>query len=548
MRKTSVCILHVQAIVAMLALSQYPRVSVADVAEPCSDDRSQIRRRPGADENRPAVETPCDSTRLPVPNAENMPAPAEAASRWRTVESLGYPDNRLDPYGGNNPLKGDRPSFGRDGFLSLAATSTSLVESRRVPSGSAPAADVTQLFMNESAAFDMVLYQGDTVFKPPQYQFRFSPAVSYSRTAANGTASGQPSFSTQALFFETHLRDVSSRYDFDSVRVGIQPVTSDPRGFLLLDQPAGVRLFGTRDGNLYQYSVGWFRPLAKNAARLNDLGAQLPHEDQVVANLYRQDFLRPGVTLGLTAIHDQSDDRLRATNAGVTYFGINADGHVSRINLTGVAYSATGTYSSPDATDDLRIRAFFAATEISVDFDWVRLRVSGLFASGDGDAGDRRATGFAGLNASPVFAGADSSFFFHQRLALNGAVDLKQRDRLFTDLRSTDGSGPASFTGPGLSLAGLGADFDITPRTRISMDANRLRFAEVAALESLTGTAEISRDIGWDVSVNAFYRPFATQNVILRLSGAMLQPAAGYRALYGDGRQTSAFFNLILAY
>ncbi len=48
--------------------------------------------------------------------------------------------------------------------------------------------------------------------------------------------------------------------------------------------------------------------------------------------------------------------------------------------------------------------------------------------------------------------------------------------------------------------------------------------------------------------MNAFYRPFATQNVILRLSGAMLQPAAGYRALYGDGRQTSAFFNLILAY
>ena len=45
-----------------------------------------------------------------------------------------------------------------------------------------------------------------------------------------------------AVIIDKHLRNVSHRYDFDSLRVGIQPFSSDFRGFLFQDAPFGVRL------------------------------------------------------------------------------------------------------------------------------------------------------------------------------------------------------------------------------------------------------------------------------------------------------------------
>ena len=54
----------------------------------------------------------------------------------------------------------------------------------------------------------------------------------------------------------TSTTSSSDRYDFDDVRVGIQPFISDFRGFLFQDQPLGIRFFGTRDNNQWQYNVG----------------------------------------------------------------------------------------------------------------------------------------------------------------------------------------------------------------------------------------------------------------------------------------------------
>ena len=49
--------------------------------------------------------------------------------------------------------------------------------------------------------------------------------------------------------------DVSARYDFDSIRVGVQPIQLDFRGFLFNDQQLAIRLFGNRDGNRAQYNL-----------------------------------------------------------------------------------------------------------------------------------------------------------------------------------------------------------------------------------------------------------------------------------------------------
>jgi hypothetical protein len=372
----------------------------------------------------------------------------------------------------------------------------------------------------------------------------------------------------QALFFEKHLRDVSRHYDFDSLRVGIQPMTTDFRGFLMLDQPVGVRLFGTRANNLYQYNLGWFRSIAKNAARLNDIGATLPRDDIFIANLYRQDLFAPGFNSEIALVYERNRSpgvhlAPGSTAAGaaavftdgarhdydIAYLGYSGDGHFGRLNFTGSFYYAIGRESPGTLIEaDTSVRAFFAAGEFSADLDWTRLRLSALHASGDADPLDRRATGFAGLNSNPLFAGADSSFFLHQRLPLAGGVDLKQRDRLFDDLRPISGGAQSSSIGPGLSLLGIGADFDVTPRLRLSVDANQLWFAETAPLAAVTGRTGLAKNIGQDVSFNAFFRPFATQNLILRFSGAALNPGRGYRSLYGSGTPYSVFLNLVVTY
>jgi hypothetical protein len=566
----------VRTLVLVFILTSIAMQSIAVEVDPnsaCPPEAAEpTRQRPGVAPPERLQPADCDPTRLPTPSASPLPG-SIPVDRWRIIDSLGHPDNRRDPYATNNPLKGDRPIWGPDGFSVLTASSNSLLESRHVPTSPAatPAQPDTgrpdgqrQTFASQTASIDAVLYQGDTIFRPPDYQLRITPILNYSSTNTGATRTTTTTVGAQALFFEKHLRDVSPQYDFDSVRIGIQPVTSDFRGFVLADQPLGIRFFGTRDNDIYQYSVGWFRRLPKNAARQNDLGAGIPANDLVMANLYVQDLGHPGLTSEFVLIYDRS--RARGTQivvdganttftAGarhdydVVYLGYGADGHLGPLNLTGSVYEVVGRESQGAFTARMsRVQATFAALELSRDFDWIRIRASGLYASGDGNPLDGQSRGFDGINQSAAFAGADSTFFIHQRLPLvAGAVDLKQRDSLFPSLRSTADSGESNFTNPGLELLGVGADFDLAPSLRVSLDVDRLMFNRTASLQAILGGAAVSR-IGTDASVDAIYRPFISQNVIARLSVGKLFPAPAARGLVGGAAPMSMFFNLVLTY
>ena len=71
-------------------------------------------------------------------------------------------------------------------------------------------------------------------------------------------------------------------------------------------------------------------------------------------------------------------------------------------------------------------------------------------------------------------------------------------------------------------------------------------------LEALRKQGTIRNDIGWDLSAAAIWRPFATQNIVFRLSGALLQPGTGFRDLFAnqprDDRYYSVLANAILTY
>jgi hypothetical protein len=543
----------------------------------CTDDSTLPQRRRPGHTARDHDEPDCDPNRLPTPDTAALPAP-NVQDRWRIVDQVGAPATLVNPYATNNVLKGDRPLldrplFGGNWFFDGTATSNTLLESRRIPVSAAAGTPFLspreQQFDSQTTSIDAVLYRGDTIFAPPDFQFRFTPIFNYSATHTDGAQVSSNTFGAQALFIETHLRDVSSNYDFDSLRVGIQAVNSDFRGFVLSDQPVGIRLFGTRDNDIYQYNIGWFRPLPKNAARQDEFGAGLPANDILLANLYIQDLFKPGLTSEITFLYDRN--RARGTeivasaqaddgaamfvdgarhNYDVGYFGYSVDGHLGKWNLTGSLYEVLGLEEASEfGGSHTRVEASFAAAELSRDFDWIRLRASGLYASGDSHPFDKTAHGFDGISQSALFAGADSSFFIHQQLPLVlDQLNLKVRDSLFPDLRSSAAPGQSNYENPGLRLVGLGTDFDFSPAVRLSFDANHLWFDQTATLNAILGQRLAGRNIGTDLSFDLFYRPLDSQNVILRLTAARLLAARDTQPLTGGDAPFSAFFNLILTY
>jgi hypothetical protein len=378
----------------------------------------------------------------------------------------------------------------------------------------------------------------------------------------------------QEAFADVHLRNVSDRYDFDSIRAGIQPFISDFRGFLFNDLPLGVRLFGTRDNNRWQYNLAWFRRMEKDTnSGLNDVGRAPRRDDVFVANAYRQDWPRLGFTSqAIVAVNVNREGKGRFYDANgflvrpavqgdsrphdytVAYVGYNGDGHLGRWNLTASVYAALGRDERhPVPQRSQSIRAGFAAAELSRDFSWVRARLSALFQSGDSDPFDDRATGFDAILENPQFAGADTSFWIRQAVPLvgGGGVALSGRNGVLASLRSSKDQGQSNFVNPGLVLLGAGADLDVTPQVRVVGNLNYLRFATTEVLGVLRNQSPPSSEIGVDVSGAVQWRPFMSQNLVLNASAAALVPGKGMKQLYADGSrgpQYSVLVNLLATF
>jgi len=572
-----------------------------------------LRRRPGgdaprerpqreqADPNRatdvPRVEpadgdpTDSDSDRVSPDRTEGvLPVP----DRWRLVNELGITQQRWwDPYN-QNTYKADKPIVD-DWFLDVSLTSDTIYEPRQFPVPVSPQAtagsdeldlrgDGKQTVFAQTFIAGLNFYKGDTVFKPPDYEFALTLAGQYNEAEAeqarllhadpdDGTRRVDRHLGVQEAFVDKHLRDVSPQYDFDSIRVGIQPFNADFRGFLFQDEPFGVRLFGTRANNRFEYNLAWFRRIEKDTnSGLNDIEAGLRKDDVFVANLYWQDFPVLGFFTQATVVHNRNregnedphyntNDFIerpasigleKPRNYDVTYFGLSGDGHIGRTNFTGSAYYAYGDQTRGVFLDyPTEIRAGFAAGELSWDFDWNRFRVSALYASGDPDPFDDRSNGFDAIFENPLFAGADTSFWIRQPVPLvgGGRVTVSGRNGVLNSLRSSKEEGQSNFDNPGTILFGVGSDHEVLPELRLSTNVNYLAFDETATLEVARQQVEIDETIGTDVSVSATYRPLFTQNVVLEASAATLIPGEGYKDLYGDDeRAYSVLFNLVLNY
>ena len=161
---------------------------------------------------------------------------------------------------------------------------------------------------------------------------------------------------------------------------------------------------------------------------------------------------------------------------------------------------------------------------------------------------DNTENGFDAIFENPVFAGADTSYWIRQTIPFAGGgrvISINSRNGVLNDLRSSKEQGQSNFNNPGTILAGAGADFDLTPRLRLSTNVNHLWFANTATIQALRVEGSIPRDIGWDISAATIYRPRAIQNVVFRLSAAALDPGAGFKDLFASSRRDKRFYSVL---
>ena len=303
---------------------------------------------------------------------------------------------------------------------------------------------------------------------------------------------------------------------------------------------------------------------------MNDLGQSLRDDDVFVANLYWQDMPARGFTSQATVAYNRNREgdqfffnnnnfierpaslgRETPRDYDVYYVGYSGDGHFGRLNVSTSLYYAFGDVSPGVFVDsDIDISAGFAALELSMDYDWIRPRLSLLYGSGDEDPYDDKATGFDAIFENPQFAGADTSYWIRQAVPFigGGRVALSSRNGILNSLRSSKEQGQSNFTNPGIYLIGLGVDMDLTPKLRWSFNVNSLHFAETAVLEAARNQANIDSHIGYDASTSLIYRPLMSQNIVLRASYAQLIAEDGFDALFPDEDSGYFLLNIVLTY
>ena len=562
------------------------------------------RRRPGYRPDLPdqLSQDNVGALRPPPPQAfpgmeDQLPVP----DRWRLIESLGVVKERwFDPYH-QNTYKGDRaidrnkvpwlPIKGDDWFIVANAVSDTVFEPRTFPipvgvqtterPGSLDVFGKDRSFVfAQTFIVGAALIKGSTAFKPPDVEYRVTLAyqANYVDVPERRVLDVRPSkashrydsfLGVQELFVDKHLGNTSDRYDFYSVRLGIQPFQSDFRGFLFNDSQLGIRLFGNRDNNRFQYNLAAFWRLEKDTnSGLNDI-TQTPRDDFVLtANLYRQDFPVVGLTSQVSVTYNMNREKndvqidhngfpvrpallgdLRGREYDVVYLGYSADGRIGRINLTASFYAALGEDRNSFFTSKrAQIRAGFGAVELSYDHDWMRFRLSGLYATGDGDPYNNTEGGFDAIFENPIFGGADTSYWIRQTIPFAGggrAVAINGRNGILNSLRSSKEEGQSNFNNPGTVFVGVGADFDLSPEFRVSANANHLWFENSSSLQALRSEGSIPKDIGFDLSVAAVWRPKATQNIVGRLSGAVLLPGKGFKDLFDNKQKNDAYVSIL---
>lgn len=437
------------------------------------------------------------------------------------------------------------------------------------------------------AAIDF--YQGANSFKPIDFRLHAMLAfnVNYAYTKERGVLRIDPREGNtrrdshvmlQEAYGEYRLGDTprifpflrgrgsrgghSPFYDTTSFRAGIQTFNSDFRGFIFNDTNLGARLFGNFAGNRYQFNMAFFHQLEKDTnSGLNSFNFR--NQQVYIANLYRQDTFKKGYTVSFSYHHNRDNSKIFNDRNGFPvrpsvfgfavphsvkthYIGLTTDGHFGErmpwilgkigggLNLSTAFYQILGEDSfNGFAGRKVDVNAQLAAAELSVDRDWLRLRTTFFYASGDGRPTDGTARGFDSILDDNNFAGGKFSFFNNTGIPfLNTTTFLSTPASLIPALRSSKIHGQANHVNPGLFLAGGGLDADLTQKIRIISNVNLIRFMRTEPLELALFQPNIEKYLGTDYHVGMRYRPYLSENFVIFTGFSAFQPGQGFKSIY----------------
>jgi hypothetical protein len=369
-------------------------------------------------------------------------------------------------------------------------------------------------------------------------------------------------------------------FDFSAARVGIQRFTSDFRGFIFSDEQPGARLFGTFRNNVIQYNLAYFNLLDKDTnSGLNTLRRR--NQSVYVANMYFQDVPAKGYTVNLSLHYNNDQPSFHIDNNGFLarpspigdprphkiragYAGTAGEGHIGRYNVSHAFYYAFGRDDRNTITaQPQHIQAYMGALELAYEVDWRIYRLSVFYASGDDDVSDGKAKGFDAIVdntqfagggflgnplladrglINPLFEGGGVNLLNRQTIPLTAAgVALFSFNSLLPTLRSNKLQGQANFVNPGVWLANAGLDAKLTPKLRMTANANYLRFDRTEVLEAVLFQSGIKHGIGVDVGGGLQYRPLLSDNMVLTGGFGVLLPGSGLKRLYPDKMLYSGF-------
>ena len=492
------------------------------------------------------------------------------------------PKHAYDPFH-RNKLKGDYPIFGQQTFLAITLTSDTFVDGRGLPAASGVSTSSPnssnffgqfgQFALAENLAFSFDLFHGDTSFKPVDWRIKVTPEVNVNYLAVQengivnqdvtaGTTRLDAHLGLQEAFFEAKIKDLSHNYDFVSTRLGIQTFNSDFRGFIFFDQEPGARVFGNLGANRYQYNLAYFAMLEKDTnSGLNSMSYR--HQQVMVANLYRQDFLKPGYTIQ-ASYHFNKDDpsvqfdtnnflvrpapvgavfsngKLQTNTIRAHYLGVTGDGHFGWLNINHAFYQVLGhdafnvianAVSPRNGGRD--INAQMAALELSVDRDWMRYRASFFWASGDKHPQGSTERGFDAILDNSNFAGGFFSFWNREGIRLTSTgVGLVQGDSLLPTLRTNKLEGQSNFVNPGVFIYNAATDIDITPKLRAVLNLNLIRFDHTEPLELLLFQSRVHAGVGADSGIGLVYRPALSENIAITGVFNVFAPFQGFKDIY----------------
>jgi hypothetical protein len=490
------------------------------------------------------------------------------------------PGKWWDPYD-QNVLKGDYPILDQHTFFDLTVVSDTFAEDHRLPTAApqdtVPSNNNPDFFgsgnrinFQQNFIVSLDLFHGDAGFKPVDWEFRFTPVfnLNYLDAQETGVTSVDTSQGTtrydshvgiQELFLLYKLADLSPYYDVVSAKAGIQPFTSDFRGFIYSDEEPGFRLFGNYDDNRCEYNLAYFEQLDKDTNSGLNTVFRTRGQHVGIANLTRQDFIFQGYDAQLDFDYNNDNGGMHYDNNGflvrpalvgsaarhavnAAYFGFTGDGHIGRVNVTNAFYEALGRDSSNPITGKAEnINAQMGALELSYERDWLTYKADFFYASGDGNINSHTASGFDSILDNTDF-GAPFGYWNRQGIGLSGTgVLLKGPFSLLPDLRSSKIQGQANFVNPGILFYNLGLIAKLTPKLTAEADVNFSQFDKVGMLEQLLHQNALGHNLGLDTSVGLKYRPLLIDNIILIGGVALFTPSSGFRDIY-SGQELYSFF------